>query len=151
MSSRISSVLFYLFAFLTIILISCANTTKIKRENPPQDYLEKLNYLGRHRTGLVILKSEERFKADKIEVINDSLVCINSEIQTRNSISIKEVKKISFKDRFIGGFYGAFIGGFTGWLSYPHPYTILLVGVSCGITGYLIGSDLNFVFIDKKK
>ena len=146
------------FLILALIFLSCGNTAKLTRENPYHEYVNKINYLGRHRTGTIILANEKWFKADKIEIINDSLFCIDSETQVPKSYNIMDVHKISFKDRFIGGFYGACLGGFIGICSgigvtgpYPIQYAILIFGVTGAIPGYLIGSDLNFVFVNFKK
>jgi hypothetical protein len=147
-----------LFLIVLLIFFSCGNTTKLKRENPYQEYINKINYLGRHRTGSIILVNEKRFKADKIEIINDSLVCIRPETQIENSYSIREVEKISFKDRFVGSVYGLLIGcsvglSLAGGSTEPFPVQNVLIigGLAGAIPGYLIGSDLNFVFVDINK
>jgi hypothetical protein len=147
------------FLLITIIILtSCANTTKTKREKPHPDFLAKVNYFGDNRTGTVTLINNERFKANKIRITNDSLICINSETQTRNSFSIYEVKKVSFKDRFVSSVYGCLIGcsiglGLAGGSTEPFPVqNVLIIGSLAGaIPGYLIGSDLNFVFVDDTK
>lgn len=141
--------------FIAIVIISCGHTTKIKRDNPYSRYVDRINYLGRHRTGVVALHNNEWFKAEKIRVSNDSLICFIPETQIRRYCNLDKVKSISFKDRFISSVYGCLIGcviglGLAGGSTEPFPVqNVLIVGGLAGaIPGYLIGSNLNFIFVD---
>lgn len=159
---------------ITFFLLSCANTTKVKRDSPHPDHARRINAYGNNRSGTIILQSEP-VKVAWLHLAGDSLSFKNSQTMTSSTVSLAEVEKIAFKDRWVGLAYGlvlgagigalvgvASIGGDTDEYTYlagstggEMPGLAILGGIIAGsaiggIAGYGVGSKIQFVFVPKK-
>jgi len=172
---RSSMKLYFLSILLiTFSLLSCANTTKVKRDSPHPDHTKRINGYGKNRSGTITLHSGP-VKVTWLHLAGDSLAFTDSPAATPTTVPLHEVEKIAFKDHWVGLAYGlllgagfgtlvgvAFIGGDTDEYTYlagstggEMPGLAILGGMIAGgaiggIAGYSIGSKIQFVFVPKK-
>jgi hypothetical protein len=148
-----------------ILFISCTNNYLVKREPISSTYEKKINYLGERRTGKIFLKNGNIILADKIRIIQNELEYINHKTLVDSSIAISDISKISFKDRVIGFTYGFYIGLGTAIIFlasqlsesnepvsfYAIGGSFIIGGLLFGIPGAIVGSNLNYTFIDSSQ
>jgi hypothetical protein len=153
----------YLISY--ILFISCTNNYLVKRDPISTTYENKINYLGERRTGKIFLKNGNIVLADKIRIIQNELEYVNHKTLIDSSIAISDISKISFKDRVIGFTYGFYIGlganiiFFLSQLSesdepvsgYAIAGSFIIGGLLIGIPGAIIGSNLEYTFIDSSQ
>ncbi len=153
----------YLISY--ILFISCTNNYLVKRDPISTTYENKINYLGERRTGKIFLKNGNTILADKINITQNELEYINHETLIDSSVAISDISKISFKDRVIGFTYGFYIGlganliFFLNQLSesdepvsiYGIGGSFIIGGLLFGIPGAIIGSNLEYTFIDSSQ
>jgi hypothetical protein len=148
----------------SLILVSCASSTRIKKLPLHQKYEKEINYLGENRSGTIILKSEENIHTEKVKVLNDSLYYFTTPESKQEVISLGEIKEIKFKDHTIGFFYGL-VGGLGAgvglgyvsidWDGEMAGMGMLLymgVGILVGsVYGGITGADLNYIIDNQGK
>lgn len=165
---------FVFILLTTFFLLSCANTTKVKRDAPHPAYMERINAYGNNHSGTITLHSGP-IKVTWLHLAGDSLTFKDSPAATPSTVPITEVEKIIFKDRWVGLAYGLVIGVGIGTLigaAYisddvgkniflsmetggEMPGLAILGGIIAGgtiggIAGYGMGSNIRFVFIPQK-
>ena len=144
-----------------LLYLSCSNNIYVKREKIHTDDLNVINYLGRNRTGEITLIDNKLFKAEKISIMNDSIIVEQSQIKRCKTLHLSQIQEISFTDHFVGFMYGL-IGGFSlgtgiGFLFYEDSGDIpglAILGYAAGfglvgtISGAIIGIDRRYIFIN---
>lgn len=159
---------------ITVSLLSCTNTTKVKKDLPHPTHAERINVYGKNRSGTITLHSG-LVTVTWLQLTDDSLSFKYSSAAAFSTVPLDEVEKITFKDRWVGLAYGlllgagigtlvgvAFIGGNTDEYTYlagstggEMPGLAILGGMIAGgaiggIAGYGVGSKIQFVFVPKK-
>ena len=154
----------FVVTIISLIFVSCSSNTYIKKMPIHQRYENEINYLGKDRSGKIILIDGQIIPAIKMYVISDSLKYLNTQIAHYDIVGLNDIKKITFKDHTIGIFYGL-VGGLglgtaLGYASIDHRghmSGLALLGYMAGgvllggISGGLLGIDLNYIFIEAKE
>jgi hypothetical protein len=141
--------------------ISCSNNFYVKREKIRSDYLNQINYLGKHKIGKIKLIDSKRIEAEKINVVSDSLNYIYAEISRSEILPLTKIEEISFNDHFVGFIYGLVAGFGIGTLV---GYSLIdrstemaelgILGYAGGglligsISGTHIGVERKYIFIE---
>jgi hypothetical protein len=153
-----------LLVIISLIFVSCASYTRIKKLPLHEKYEKEINYLGKDHSGKITLNDDQIISSMKMFTTGDSLKFLNKNIAHYDIVSLKDVKMITFKDHTIGFFYGL-IGGFGlasgfGYVSIDWDTDMAGLGMlyymGAGIligsmSGGLLGSDLNYIFDDQDK
>lgn len=151
--------IFYLFC------IACTNYYTVKTGVGPSPHITKINYTGERKTGTITLKNGNIIHADKIHIEIDTLRYTDTLTLADTSLGLSEISKISFKNRVVGFSYGFYIGAGVTLLIFAGQYggstepvgTYAVVGLLTaggilgGITGAIIGSNLEYTFEDNTK
>ena len=145
------------------MLFSCTNVTHVKRDPIPTEHKDKINTLGKGHEIEVLLIESERFKAEQIEIENDSLNMLIKKSQISKKVPIEDVEWIRIKDSKLGLGYGLFIGAGIGAIvgfgigegeemgGLAGLGGIVVGGFLGGILGYIIGGSHGYQFEDKNK
>ena len=129
-----------------------------------QRYENEINYLGKDRSGKIILIDGQIIPAIKMQVMGDSLNYLNTQQARYAVIHLKNIKIIKFKDHTVGIVYGLISGlglatafgyGAIDWdaemagleMLYYMAGVVLIGGVSGGV----LGIDRNYIFIEAKE
>lgn len=152
-----------LLVIFSLIFISCASYTRIKKLPLHEKYEKEINYLGKDHSGKITLKDNQIISSMKMFTTGDSLKFLNKNIAHYDIVSLKDVKMITFKDHTIGIFYGLVGGGLgIGLLGLAavdrgSEAAIAYAGYIAGgailgaLLGGFIGIDRNYIFVDLNK
>ena len=155
--------LIYSYLIAYILFVSCTHNYKVQRDPVSLTYKNKINYLGERRIGKIFFNNGEIISAKKIRIVQDTLKYVNNKTLLDSSITISDIKKISFKDRVIGFTHGFYLGCGTTLLflaglisGSDEPGSVYVIvggfvagGILVGIPGAIIGSKLNYTFVDR--
>jgi len=143
----------------TLILASCSNNTLIKKLPLHQKYEKEINFLGKNRSGRIVLENDSELSVEVIKVVGDSLYYKETSQSSQVNLSLNNIKEIKFKDYPVGIFQGLVLGlgmgiatGYVSidWDDHMAGLGMILYGgvgiIAGGIYGGISGSDLNYIF-----
>lgn len=143
---------------ISLLLIGCTSTQTIRSLSSPQT--ESLEKKSTGNTFTILTKDDQKFKAQNIRVINDSITYVDMQLEKKQIMHRNEIKNISRKKYGTGFWQGFFIatGGTvagsllasndpgTGFISARAGMILIspFIGLGGGIVGGIVGATDNF-------
>jgi len=154
-----------LYLIFCFVFISCTNYYTVKSGVIPSTNITKINYTGERKIGTITLRNGDIIQAEKIHIKLDTLRYRDTLTLADTSLGMSEISKISFKNRVVGFSHGFFIGAGVTLLIFAGQYgdstepvssyavvgLLAAGGILGGITGAIIGSNLEYTFEDNSK